>query len=406
MAVTKNNPSDISPQGDVSAPDEMSRSSQLAHDLGNFLNGIRLLAVSLRRNIPDGSPAQDDLQVLDAATSQAAEICRQLQAGNSPTGDPQPLDLNALISEMSRLLRIMTPAGVDLETELAAEIPPIEADAVELRQVVLDLFTNATDALDRGGQIVIRTGLVDLSRDDASQSQQEGSARCSTPHQCVYLEIEDNGCGMDEETLRQVFDPGFSTKTAGHGLGMGSVLRNVDGFGGAVTIDSRPGAGTTVRCMIPCAQEMQSESPVDSRRGEKGAALPAGGQAARVLLIEDHEASRNGSVMLLETCEEFDCQVHPCATGQQAIAAAHEHGPGLGLIILDIHLPDISGPELLSRLRRIAPETPVLAVSGLAPEEGAAQFNGSPPERLLTKPFAPDALLTAAAELLRAPRPA
>lgn len=230
--------------------------AQQIHDLQNFLNAIRLIGTLLGQSASDERELKNYLATLDETTLHAAEICTQLQAGldvcRQSASASTMIDLSQLLRGMKHLFEISVRENVTVEMELDDGVPPVSANSTELRQVVLDLFSNAVDALTNGkGTIGFRTGVSDANDWHDMDAAMRVSDGVVDDRPSVYLEVRDTGCGMDRETLRQMFQSSFSTKPHGHGLGMASVSRIVQKHHGAVFVCSQLGVGTRVRCHFP-----------------------------------------------------------------------------------------------------------------------------------------------------------
>ena len=348
----------------------------MAHDLVNFLAGVRMLAKSIRQSVDLESLVGRQIAMLDESAMHAAEICEQLQIllrqgddGEDVAYSRESIDLSAMVRRMTKMLDVMLPPNAVLKTELATGLPRFGANSTELQQVLLDLFTNATDALSsQAGCITIRTSVF-------GQESKE-------PY--VLLEVADTGCGMDEETIGRIFEPSFTTKPDGHGLGMASVVRIMDRYQGSLAVDSEPGQGTVVRCSFPCQR---------SEPALVGEAVQPPLSPITILLVEDNEAVRTASKRLLETSDRCEFIVLDCGTGQDALELVSRDASTISAIVLDVNLPDVDGLELLHALRARSRALPILGVSGtpecrLETGNGVAKFDG-----WLTKPFDADALI-------------
>ncbi|MBN1342964.1 MAG: PAS domain S-box protein [Phycisphaerae bacterium] len=223
----------------------------IAHDFNNLLVGI-LGNVSLVMNeLPKGSPARESLHVIEESAQRAAELTGQMLA-YSGRGRfvVDTVVLSEFIKDMDQLIQGVVPGHISLAYELADDLPEIEVDAGQIRQAVLNLVTNAVEAIDQQeGSIHLRTGL--LSADEGYLSECCGYRRLPEGAY-VYLEVADTGCGMDDDTVAKVFDPFFTTKFTGRGLGLAAVLGIVRGHYGAIRVTSRPGSGATFRVLLPC----------------------------------------------------------------------------------------------------------------------------------------------------------
>ena len=249
--------------------------SQLAHDLGNFLAGLQMLVKGLRQTVAEETTAGRQLTLIEENANHAAEICRQLREalsaewrceqttiGVSP--HLEPVNLSSFAASVQTLGAALIPAGVSIRTELSTALPSIAANPTQLQQVVLDLLTNSVAAIDSGGgSITVHTGLWNQKR----QTEEEASRRAAVPtvrwsgnngfdkladRQWIFLEVADTGRGIAEEDLQQIFEPMFTTKKNGSGLGLASVRQIVSSLGGKIIVESRLDQGTKVCCIFPC----------------------------------------------------------------------------------------------------------------------------------------------------------
>jgi len=225
----------------------------VAHDFNNLLMAMLGNLELAARDLSPVSPARPRLEAATAAARRAAEVTRQMLAYSGRGGFKLAgLDLNELVGENVHLLRDLLSAGATLELRLAPGVAPIEADSGQVRQVIVNLVTNAAEALgDRPGVITLTTGSV---RCDAACLAASRLDPKPPPGLFTWLEVADTGCGMDEETRKRIFEPFFSTKFTGRGLGLAAVIGIVRGHGGAILLDSAPGQGTTVRVLLPASR--------------------------------------------------------------------------------------------------------------------------------------------------------
>lgn len=363
----------------------------VAHDFNNLLTGILCnVELGLRDVTPD-SNLDHCLRDARSAANHAAELTRQLLAYSGRGSlEVARYDLAQLVEGMSRLLRAQASRKAELVFELAPELPAIRADPTQLRQVVLNLIGNASDALnDQPGRITLRTGL---------SARAEASACASHPlegelaEELVVLEVRDSGCGMSAEVLRRMFDPFFSTKQGSRGLGMAGVLGIVRSHGGAIGVESEPGAGTRVRVFLPA-----NPGPAVDLSQDRGSerARPDSPQA-RVLLVDDEEAARKA---LSRALSSGGYEVVECEGGRQALARFAAEGASFDLVISDLIMPDIDGIQLLSELGQRC-ELPLILITGYgAGLEVPAELQGRL-AAVIHKPFTLASLLeTVAASL-------
>ena len=341
----------------------------VAHDLNNMLVVIGGYASLLRGR----ATSRDEAEPLDeiaAAAERAGSLTRQLLAfGRLQNLEPTVLDLNALVSQLERMLGRLLGDDVELALALDPALARVEADRGQLEQVITNLVVNASDALPTGGQIAIRTALVSLDG--------EAHALGLEPGRYVHLCVADNGVGMDEETRARAFEPFFTTKAPGHGTGLGlaSAYGVISQTGGAVQLNSSPGAGTSVCIYLPAVESELEEAAPAAHVVERGA-------GERVLLVEDEPAVRDLFGTLLAN---LGYRVRVAASGVEALELAADRAEPFDVVVTDVAMPGIGGWELAGRLGAAGIETPVLFVSGYAPEPQPGPTAGR--SGFLQKPF-------------------
>lgn len=222
----------------------------IAHDFDSLLAGVLDSAGSAKRELPAASPARDSIQRIENAVHQAEDLTRQLLAyAGEGRFVVAPLDFSALVQEMAHLLATSVSKEVVLKYDLAEGLPVVQADSTQVRQLVMNLVTNASDAIDeKNGVVMVSTGVVEADRAYLVETHLGGDL---PEGRYVYVEVADTGCGMDEETRARVFDPFYTTKSVGRGLGLAAVLGVVRGHRGAIKIDSEPGRGSIFRVLLP-----------------------------------------------------------------------------------------------------------------------------------------------------------
>jgi CheY-like chemotaxis protein len=289
--------------------------------------------------------------------------------------DLAPLSLSRLLNETRELLRASASKRVAIEYDLAPDLPDVVADPAQLRQIVLNLLVNASEAIgDNAGTIVLRTHLKHCSRADL-----DSRYLAETPPEGDYvlLEVADTGAGMGEETRMRLFDPFFTTKFSGRGLGLAAVLGIVRGHRGTIQVESQPGRGSTFRVLLPASgKAVSAPAAPDAQVGWRG--------RGRVLLVDDEAHVRAvGKDML----EHFGFEVSLAEGGRSAVAAFAASPHTFSVAIVDLTMPDLDGVEVTRRLLAIRPELPVLMTSGYTEEETAARLNGAGVRGFVAKPF-------------------
>jgi signal transduction histidine kinase/ActR/RegA family two-component response regulator len=351
----------------------------VAHDFNNLLTAIIGYAELIAERSGDGT-TREEARLIGKAGEQAAGLTRQLLAfSRKQILQPRVIDLNALVRDMQRLLRRIIGEHIDLRVETNASESRVLADPTQLEQVILNLGVNARDAMPRGGVLTMRTvnALVTTGSDrDGTQLP---------PGRYVALIVQDTGCGMDIETKERVFEPFFTTKGPGKGTGLGlaTVYGIVRQSGGTILVDSKPGEGTTFTIQLP-----QAEAPVEDLQ------LTIAGEARSrdsetVLVVEDEDIVRE---LVCTVLSEQGYQVLCAANGAEGLRLADEHPGKIDLLVTDVIMPGMSGPEVAAQLRESRPETRVLFVSGYSDGDITDQGVLAPQLRFLEKPFTPDAL--------------
>ena len=349
----------------------------IAHDFNNLLTAILGNAGLAASSLPGDSPQRSYLGNIVKTSRQAADLCKQLLAYSGKGRFVlQRIDLNAVIEDMHQLLRVSISKKAALELVLADELPAIECDQSQLRQVLMNLVINASEALDdKTGSILIRTGVEHL--DDAPPPD-ASFATDLQPGDYVFLEVSDNGCGMDRETLSKIFDPFFTTKFVGRGLGLAAVSGIVRAHRAALRITSEPGRGSLFRILFRSCSEPADPVPASP-------AAPARWRGSGAVLVADDEpAVRDVTAQMLKGLG-FD--VIPATDGEGAIATFRDRLNEIVAVVLDLTMPHRSGEDTLREIRRLRPDVPVLLISGFSEHEAMARFCGQEASDFLAKPF-------------------
>ncbi|MBE7520316.1 MAG: PAS domain S-box protein [Thermoflexaceae bacterium] len=350
----------------------------VAHDFNNLLVAIMGNVSLSLMEAGEASPLRPYLEEIETASQRAADLARQMLAysGKGRLAVSR-VQVNELVNEMGKLVSVSIPRSVMLEWQLAGSLPPVEADATQLRQVVMNLVINAAEAIgERDGVIRISTGVM-----QASQRYLQNTImpfKGITEGEYVFFEVADTGAGMDPETVERMFDPFFTTKFTGRGLGMAAVLGIVRGHRGAIRVESAKGMGTTIRVLLPPAG-------AGPPAGEQPSAPSAGATSrGHVLVIDDEAGIRAVASRMLERMGFAVTAVADGAAGVESFAANHQ---GLAAVLLDMTMPRMGGAEAFARFREIAPGVPVVAMSGFSEEEALSTFQGDGPRAFLQKPF-------------------
>ena len=360
----------------------------LAHDFNNLLMGVLGNAGIARRTVQAGSLVDEKLSEIETAAQRAAELTNQMLAYSGRarfTSDS--FDLNTVVEEMARLLRTVVSKKAALSLHLGNDALPIEADAAQVRQVVMNLITNASDALaDQPGAVTIATGMRHFDRHFLSEVVPDEDL---TEGNYAFLEVADTGVGMDEETRARIFDPFFTTKFTGRGLGLAAVLGIMRSHGGGIRVQSSPGEGTRAIALFPPAEadDAMLEDGIDDDSWE--------GQGA-VLVVDDEEIVRN---LMATVLEDAGFEVLTATDGVEALEIFEANSDRIRLILLDMMMPRMNGEEVYTEIRAKRPDTSIILMSGFSEEQVTSKISGDT-ARFLKKPFQIAALLDTVQDLL------
>jgi PAS domain S-box-containing protein len=342
----------------------------IAHDFNNVLTAIRYHTAFALEDLAEPSPAIQELRDIDAAARRGAELTGQLLAfGRRQVMVPRVLDLNEVVEETSSMLRRLVGERIELVNELHPAPVKVKADQGQLAQVLTNLVINAKDAISGDGTIRIRT-----SEDQTGR---------------VVLSVEDDGEGMSDETRAQIFEPFFTTKEVGEGTGLGlaTVYGVVRQSGGEITVDSELGSGTRFDVLLPRVDGPVWRKPAHTERPEHAPRSP------RVLLVEDDEQLRRSASRVLS---KRGYVVLEAVGGEEALDIYDHHDGGIDLVLSDVVMPHMTGPELIERIASEATQPAVLLMSGYT-ESGILEKIRWP---LLPKPFSPQDLVEKVREVL------
>jgi PAS domain S-box-containing protein len=363
----------------------------VAHDFNNLLTVIGGYSQMVMDQMGPGDPQHERVEEIAKAAERAGALTRQLLAfSRQQVLEPSILDLNAIVTDMERMLHRLLPANIELVTALSRDLGRIKADPGQIEQVILNLVVNARDAMPQGGRLVVETANTDAD-ETFSQAHIEAAAG---PY--VVLAVSDTGSGMSAETQVRVFEPFFTTKEVGKGTGLGlsTVYGIVRQSGGTIGVYSEVGSGSTFRVYLP-----KVESALEAERHQAPAAVHARGTET-ILIVEDDAKVR---ALVQRVLESAGYTVLPATDGQDALSILQRRPGRIHLVLTDIVMPGMSGPELLSRLREEHPGCKGLYMSGYSDKAlSPSQFLQSEVP-YLQKPFSPGALAQRVREVLDAP---
>jgi CheY-like chemotaxis protein len=278
------------------------------------------------------------------------------------------------VEDLSGLAQASISKRVQLRLELEANLPLVEADPAKIRQVALNLIANGAEAIgNAGGTVRVKTGVAEIGAADAPDVH---GLDALAPGRYVYLEVSDDGCGMDEETQSHIFDPFFTTKAAGRGLGLAAVLGIVRAHRGAIKVNSQPGKGSAFRVLLPV---------VAARIPESSTTAPAehSDDAGTVLVMEDEPIVRRATLAALS---QYGFDVRAAENGAVGVEMFEQMADTISLVLIDLVMPVMGGEEALARIKRIRPDVPVVICSGYNEVE-SMRFNENDVAGIVKKPF-------------------
>ncbi len=348
----------------------------IAHDFNNILLAITGNASLALMRVGPESPAAHHLQQIEKAADKAADLARQMLAYSGRGRFVlEALDLNLIVEEMTNMLQVSISKNAILLYHLTDRLPSIMADATQIRQVVMNLVINASEAIgDRDGVISISTGCMDC---DHEYLQSAWIDQNLPEGRYTYLEVADNGCGMTREIMERIFDPFFTTKFTGRGLGMAAILGIVRGHRGAIKVCSEPGKGSSFKILLPVCE---SPAELDRKQPDDGSWHGHG----TVLLVDDEETIRAiGSEML----KKLGYDVITACDGREAAELYSYQRDRIAFVVLDLTMPYMNGEDTYRELRRINPEVKVIMTSGYNQQEITERFMGEGLAGFIQKPY-------------------
>ncbi len=349
----------------------------IAHDFNNLLMGIMGhadLAMADLDIAPYG--ARQSLDQIVVAAVRAGELSNQMLTYAGKANSAMiPINLTAVVTEMAGLLETVISKKARFECVLAPELPWVDADPGQISQVVMNLITNASDALGNGsGTILIKTKSIEADR-EYLETTLLGTDLPAGRYVCV--EVSDSGTGMNADTRSKMFDPFFTTKFAGRGLGMAGVLGIMRGHKGTVQIESETGRGTKIAVLFPCSEPavtvIAAQGPGDSWRG-----------SGLILVVDDESAVLSVTARIIERLG-FD--VVPAAAGRGAVETFRAHASEIAVVLMDLTMPEMDGAAALTEIRQSAPDARVVLMSGYDEADTMGRLDGDGLNGFLHKPF-------------------
>jgi two-component system, cell cycle sensor histidine kinase and response regulator CckA len=359
----------------------------VAHDFNNLLTVITGYTEMVHERLEPGDDRRHDIEEIRRAADRATVLTSQLLAfSRKQVLHTKVQDLNTIVREVGGMIGRVIGETIELQLELAEDCAPIMADRSQVEQVLLNLAVNARDAMPFGGTLTLRTALDDV---DANRAARRGAPR---PGRYVCLAVKDTGSGMSSEVQRRIFEPFYTTKPPGKGTGLGlsTVYGIVKQSGGSISVDSAPHRGTTFTVHLPAATTERAQEPA----AEPQPSAPPGRET--VLLVEDEPRVRS---LTEEILTRQGYRVFSAANGAEALRVCREHPGAIDLLVTDIVMAGMSGPELAAKIESTRPHTAVLYISGYAGDSvlGTSSEEGV---AFLQKPFTPAALARKVRDLL------
>ena len=356
-------------------------SGGIAHDFNNIL-AIIMGYCSLTKM--DYETAENNIQEIEKAAERAAGLCRQMlaYAGKAQLTMSQ-INMWMLVDEMVTMLKSTLPQNAEINPYLSTHIPYINGDASQIRQVVMNLIINASEAIGKEhGEIRVSLATTAI---EIGQSEQDYNGNSIPPGEYICLEVTDNGSGMDEETRWRIFEPFYTTKFTGRGLGMSAVLGIIKSHGGALQLYSQLGQGTTFKVYLPVPKKNSTEY-----EGQKQFIPSAPWQGSgTILLVEDEEQIRLIAKALLK---KFGFTVLEAVNGKEALELYQRNATDITLVMTDMGMPIMDGYELFHQLKKINPKLPIIVSSGYGDAEVSSRIDIDDIAGLISKPYNPNQL--------------
>ena len=358
----------------------------IAHDFNNLLGSILAESELMIEDLGDNPDARDGVVRIKSVAIRAIEIVRELMAYAGQEGELfKPVDLSLLVGEMLLLLKVAISKRAIFKVDLPSSLPAVRVNAAQIRQVVMNLITNASEALEE------QEGVISLTvREIGAADAFQGDAPNPPEGNYIRLEISDTGCGMTEEIQGKIFDPFFTTKFTGRGLGLAAVQGIIRAHGGTIKVESAPGQGARFTILLPCtvqAAEDTIEIPLPANRA-------VGNVFGTVLIVEDEEPLRLAVAKMLR---KVGFTVLEAGDGRTAMDLFQASEPAVDIVLLDMTLPRMSGREVFVELRRIRPEVKVVLTTAYSEDTALLNVGEQRPWRFIRKPYS----LSELAELLR-----
>ena len=364
----------------------------IAHDFNNVIGAILGWAELGQDETPQGSTPHGYFRKIADQSNRAAALIRQLLTfARRQALEPTGIQLNEIIPDLLNLLDNVLGKGIELKTVLAPDLCMVRASPPQIEQVLMNLCVNARDAMPQGGRLVIATANAELSPEACRRFPE------AQPGSYVSLSVSDTGVGIDASIREHIFEPFFTTKEVGKGTGLGlaTVYGIVKQHGGVVDVESELGAGATFRVYLPVTEALaETKTKGGQRRAE-----PAQEGSETILVADDHDGVR---AMAVQSLERLGYRVLLATDGEEAVQVAERHGDSIALVVLDMVMPRLSGPEAYRRISALRPGLPAVFATGYSAEMAAVEGLGENRLVVLQKPYTPAQLAGAVRQVLDA----
>ncbi len=353
----------------------------IAHDFNNLLQAIHGNLELSTKKLPPDSISKRYIEQAIHATRHAADLTsRMLAYSGKGNFIVKELDLNDLVNENASMLRTAVSKAITMELHTGTKLPAIMADIAQLQQVVMNLITNAAEAIEaQPGFIRLSTGVQDYDKDFLAGSRLFDKPQ---PGRFVYLEITDNGIGMDRETQERIFDPFFSTKFTGRGLGMSAVQGIIKGHGGALFIESTPGNGTTIKVIFPAVEASVTDTVQNTDADPENTEEVA--LSGMALVVDDEKSVLKIAVTMVKLC---GLKVITACNGTEAVSKFREQYDDIDVVLMDLTMPSMDGVTAMRELKLIKPSVKIILCSGFNEQELSDRVNEQAPAGFLRKPY-------------------
>ena len=361
----------------------------IAHDFNNLLTGILGNVSLMRLELPATSALVEHVDQIESVTIRAADLCRQLLAySGKGRFVVRPLDVSELTRQTAPLLQLSIGKNSTLRLDLPEGLPPVDADATQMRQVLMNLVVNASEALgERAGVINVTSGVLFA---EGEYLRTTFLAPELADGKYVFVEVSDNGCGMGPATQAKIFDPFFSTKFTGRGLGLSAVLGIVRGHKGAIKVYSELGRGTTVKLLLPAMEgvPVAASAPAQVSLQRRGT----------VLVVDDEDVVRGVAARILGS---YGFNVILANDGREGVARFSERRAEIVAVLMDLTMPQMDGVDAFREIRNIDENMPVLLMSGYNEQDAVMRFAGKGLAGFVQKPFTVEILRERLMSVLR-----